>query len=164
MGVAGNRDQRAIGRRLDAVTALAVITAMSGASACEGPVSERPSLAKNTFALATPGYGQTVTIDFKTDAAGTPLVRATVLAEQYAAAGIHFQGGFILGDRTVDFSDYHTAAPDNMICAVPRTDGRCAGGATLSSSLRAYSVRTLACSRIAAYIVGCVAAGSSASL
>ncbi|HEX2658150.1 MAG TPA: hypothetical protein VHU40_07765 [Polyangia bacterium] len=115
---------------LEALVAMTVVTALAGAFGCDGSVPQERSVARETAALTMPDYGQTITIDFKADAAGIPLSRATVLAEQYAAAGVHFQGGFILGDRAFDFSDFHTSAPDNLICAGPRSDGRCAGGAT----------------------------------
>jgi len=89
-------------------------------------------------ALALPSPGQKVLLDFKADAFGNPLARGTVLAEQFAEWGIHFENGYVLGDRAVDFPDYTSPAPDNLVCTfsssvhradlVSWTDGRCAGG------------------------------------
>ncbi|HEY4185347.1 MAG TPA: hypothetical protein VGP07_09775 [Polyangia bacterium] len=68
-------------------------------------------------ALSLPAPGATIKIGFETDAAGVPLPRLTVLGEQYADLGVHFHGGYLIGDRATDFSDYVVApTPDNFIC------------------------------------------------
>ena len=60
-------------------------------------------------------FGTDISIDFETDPSGTPLARGAVLAEQYAAWGIHFTGGYRIGAQSVDFPDYQKVH-GNMVC------------------------------------------------
>lgn len=79
-----------------------------------------------------------IMLAFSNDALGNPLSRGTVLGEQYAAWGIHFTGGYIIGDLETDFPDYHFTPPNNLICTpdasvhtatvVSWIDGRCGEG------------------------------------
>jgi len=76
-------------------------------SSCAGPEAKDGARAS--------AFGATIVLDFETDAAGVPLTRGTVLAEQYAAWGIHFTGGYAIGAQSVDFPDYK-ATHGNMLC------------------------------------------------
>jgi hypothetical protein len=117
---------------------ICAVSAMCSAafSGCDAPPGQLDRTKAVTSALTLPMPGQTITLDFKTDAMGNPLSRGTVLAEQYANWGIHFQGGYVLGDRTVDFPEVTTPAPDNLICTYEgslSSSGRCAGGPSSAS-------------------------------
>ena len=83
---------------------------------CQAVPVDAPPGARQS-ALAPPAPGDSVTIEFETDAAGNPLPRGTILGEQYAALGVHFHNGYIIGDRATDFADYVAApTPDNFVC------------------------------------------------
>src|SRR3954466_15335360 len=102
-----------------------VLVATVGMSACQQAPVDSGS-APRSSALSFPGRGERVFIDFETDAAGAPLTRGTVLAEQYAAVGIHFENSFIIGDHATDFPN---AGNGNMLCTHeagvdPATPGR----------------------------------------
>jgi len=87
-----------------------------GLSSCQGPPLDRGPGVRQS-ALSSPAPGETIDIEFETDAAGTALPRGTVLGEQYAALGVHFHNGYVIGDRTTDFSIYVDApTPDNFVC------------------------------------------------
>jgi len=96
-----------------------VLTALIGllSPACQQGTGDDHLGVRRAALLTMPQPGDTIVLDFSTDAQGNPLSRGTVLAEQFAAAGIHFTGGYILGDRTVDFASYaFTPTPNILIC------------------------------------------------
>jgi len=101
------------------------------AMGCMGAKGDAP-LMSSSHPLGLPTPGDVITIDFKNDSLGNPLSRGEVLGEQYAAQGIHFQNGFVLGDLATDFPQYQGARPDNVVCAYsggPQGSGLpCAGG------------------------------------
>ena len=125
------------------VFGLMVVAPLVGIAAGCAPAPGNPERAAGVQSALLPAPAATLTIDFKADALGNPLPRGTVLGEQYADWGIHFENGFVLGDRVVDFPDYTSASPDNLICTyqaslhmadvVSWTDGRCSGGPTSDS-------------------------------
>ena len=84
------------------------------------------SLERRQSAIAPPAPGETITLEFETDPSGAPLPRGTVLAEQFAALGVHFHNGYMIGDRMTDFANYVDApTPNNFICT---RDGGSPGG------------------------------------
>jgi len=102
--------QRVVGR-------VTVSSCLALTLACDARKEDVEPVVRAATAPALPAPGQTVTFDFSTDAWGNPLPRGTVLGEQFAAQGVHFTGGFILGDRATDFAMYtNTPAPDTLIC------------------------------------------------
>jgi len=87
-----------------------------GLCSCQAPPLDGGPSARQS-AISPPAPGQTIDIEFETDAAGNALPRGTVLGEQYAALGVHFHNGYIIGDRATDFSIYVDApTPDNFVC------------------------------------------------
>jgi len=102
-----------------------------GASGCASPPYDTP-VERKADALNLPERGATLAIDFQTDPSGAPLPRGTVLAEQYAEWGVHFENSFLICDHATDFSTYF-AAQQNMVCTHeagvdPGNPGACFGG------------------------------------
>ena len=82
-----------------------------------GGCSSEEDIASTTNGLTFPAPGESRTIGFEFDAAEQPIPRGTYIAEQYAAAGIHFNGAFAVGRRQVDFTSFSVAPLSNaMIC------------------------------------------------
>ena len=83
-------------------------------------------------ALSLPDRGAKLSIDFEADPFGVPLTRGTVLAEQYAEWGVHFENSFLIGDQATDFTHYWHGS-GNMVCTHeagvdPMNPGACFGG------------------------------------
>jgi len=127
---------------------LVMIVVLSAASdvwitGCGAPPGQPDQTKVMASALTLPSPGQIITLDFKIDAQGNPLSRGSVLAEQYASWGIHFQGGYVLGDTATDFPEMSSLTSDNLVCtydskaglsSFPVTAGRCAGGPTSAAT------------------------------
>jgi uncharacterized repeat protein (TIGR01451 family) len=54
-------------------------------------------------------------IDFDQDASGVDIPPATLIDEQYASLGVHFQGGFSAVSRTQCFPNYKTTTSPNLL-------------------------------------------------
>ena len=112
--------------------------------ACDARKQDVEPVVRAATVPATPAPGQTVSFDFSADAWGNPLPRGTVLGEQFAAQGVHFSGGFILGDRATDFAMYtNTPSPDNLICTAEGADPGGCGQAAQRPAAGAPLVITL---------------------
>ena len=97
-------------QKLRAGFALALVTS----TACGTEPEDEGTISS---ALSYPAPGDTLTIGFETDANDQPIARGALLDEQYAGVGVHFNGAFSIGVRSIDFPDFK-AAPysTNMIC------------------------------------------------
>ena len=85
-------------------------------ASCSAP-SRTDEEAASTRALTTPAPGATLVIGFEVDANDAPLAPGTLLDEQFAPVGVHFNGRFFLGDRTTDFASFDLPpTTGNMIC------------------------------------------------
>ncbi len=116
------------------VGALAVV-----AGGCMEAPRQTAAAERTARPLMIPERGASITIQFDTDAAGVPIPRGTVLAEQYADWGVHFHGSFIIGDHATDFPAFE-ANQGNMLCTPesatdPANPGGCAGGPPLGTPL-----------------------------
>jgi probable HAF family extracellular repeat protein len=129
---AGKRRKR---RRRGIESLVVTVTILAG---CEpSPHDSAPRPESHALTPTPPQPGAILTIDFDTDATGAPLPRGSVLGEQFAAWGVHFQSSYVVGDRAFDFPDYVAADSGNRVCTpegsvmpqfpVTWTPGRCAG-------------------------------------
>src|SRR5437762_69365 len=82
----------------------AVVLAAVACAGCEGRPADTP-VERKVGALSIPARGSTIQIDFEKDSFGAPLTRGTVLAEQYAEWGVHFENSFLIGDSATDFAE-----------------------------------------------------------
>lgn len=129
---AGSRRER---RRRRVESLIVALTILGG---CEPPAHDSaPRPESHALTPTPPQPGAVLTIDFDTDPTGAPLPRGSVLGEQFAAWGLHFENGYVVGDRAFDFPDYVAADSGNRVCTpegsvmpqfpVTWTPGRCAG-------------------------------------
>lgn len=101
-------------------------------SGCGNRPTDTP-VEQKAGALSLPARGATISIDFDKDPFGAPLARGTVLAEQYAEWGVHFENSFLIGDVATDFASYWNRSTGNMLCTYdagvdPLNPGACFGG------------------------------------
>ncbi len=66
--------------------------------------------------------GQTIVIDFDQDPAGNPIPDRTLIGEQYAAIGVHFEPGFYTGSRQTCYQGYTSGTSPNYLVTFVAAD------------------------------------------
>jgi hypothetical protein len=114
LGMADNRKQLRYVILLAAMVALIFPGQVNEALAVSSSASPAAPAVGGRLAPAAQ-VADPIVVDFDQDASGTDIPHATLIDEQYASLGIHFQGGFSAVRRSQCFPDYKTTTSLNLL-------------------------------------------------